>query len=239
MTYPQQPGSGQQPGGQYPGQHPGGQPGGQYPPSGPQPGQYPGGQYPGQYPQTGPQPGQAYAQQPWGAQGQQPGYGGHPQYPGGPAPKKSKTPWIIGGSVGGLVVIGGVIALIVALTSGPGDPRDTAQELVDAMNAKNWDAANSLYCPQEQSESTYDDVIAAFESQGATPEQAKEAADSIKINATLADVRMEGEEKAIARINGELTMSVGPRSQTFPMDGEHTMTVSGGEWKFCGGTSMF
>lgn len=109
--YPQSP----NPQGQQPGYPPGGQ---QYPPPGGQ--QYPsqpGGQ---QYGQPGSQPYGQPGAQPYGqpAGGQQPPYGGVPQYgnsPYGdqqPPPKKKKTVWIILGVVVA-VAVAAVVALVV------------------------------------------------------------------------------------------------------------------------------
>ena len=154
MTYPpQQPG----PGG-YGQQHtPYGppQPGGPYPPSGLQPGYGQPGQQPGfgqpgpqpggQFPPSGPQP--SPGQPGWG---QQPGYGQPPGYGAFPPPKKkSPLPWILGGVFGLLVIIGAVIALIVA-TSGPGDPRPTAEQYAQKASAKDFPGVIDMTCQKER-----------------------------------------------------------------------------------------
>ncbi|WP_017975844.1 hypothetical protein [Actinopolyspora halophila] len=126
----QQWGQSQQPYGQYPGGDPQQQWGQQYgqpqqPYGQPDPyGQQPGGQYPA----SGPQ--QAWPQQGWGQQqpGQQwgqmpPGYPGQPMA--GPPDKKSKLPWVLGGTGGGLLLIGGIVTLVLVLTSG-NSPEDVA-----------------------------------------------------------------------------------------------------------------
>ena len=139
--YPQTGGQPQQPGG-YPQQQPGA-----YPPGAPQqPGGYPQtggfGQQPGGYPQTG-----GFGQP--GGYGQQPG--GFPQgYPQGGGPGKSKTPFILAG-------VGGVIVLVVIFVGGfawPGffngsstsSPTDVANAFISAAKSDNLDAAYALLC---------------------------------------------------------------------------------------------
>ncbi|WP_017975845.1 hypothetical protein [Actinopolyspora halophila] len=262
MNYPQQPGQndpwgqqpaqpnpyGQQPGGQYPqsGQQPAWgqqQPGGQYPQSGQQPawGQQPGGQYPAGGPQQpwdqqqawGQQPGQPWPQQAY--PGQQYPYG----QPGPPPPtgKKSKLPWILGGTGGGILVIGAIIALIVGLNSGPGDPEETAQKYVDSFNEKNASQLANLSCskagknPLEQGMSQY----------GASGIDPSELFDKMQFDVSLENVTRESDERAVAKISGEATMEMTAlgetRSQSIPMDLSVNMTVEGGDWKMCGSPS--
>jgi hypothetical protein len=139
--YPQTGGQPQQPGG-YPQQQPGA-----YPPGAPQqPGGYPQtggfGQQPGGYPQTG-----GFGQP--GAYGQQPG-GFPPGYPAGGGPGKSKTPFILAG-------VGGVVVLVVIFVGGfvwPGfftgsstsSPTDVANSFISAAKSDNLDAAYALLC---------------------------------------------------------------------------------------------
>jgi hypothetical protein len=107
-----------------------------------------------------PQP--PYGQQPQQPYGQQPPYGqqyppqqqpyGYGQSPGYPPPKKSKTGLIIGIALGAAVVLGGgATALILTMSdsgsSGPGgDPAATAQQYVDAVNARDGAAVRALAC---------------------------------------------------------------------------------------------
>lgn len=114
MTYPpQQPGQ-PDPYGQQPGQPgPYGQPGQQPGPYGQQPGPY--AQQPGPYGQPDPY-GQQFGQNPYG---QQP-YGAHPGGPGGPGgePPKKKTGLIVGISLGVVVVLAGVFAILAWVAPG-------------------------------------------------------------------------------------------------------------------------
>ena len=159
--YGQQPGQsgyGQQPGQSQPGQGGYGQPGqggqGQYGQAQPGQGQY--GQAPGQPAYGQPQPpygaspgpyGQAPGapgQPPYGQAPGQPPYGAYPGTPYG-QPPKSKRPLflLIGGlvaaAVAGLLVLG-------ALGFGAGDPRETADEFMAALQAKDVDKAHGLLC---------------------------------------------------------------------------------------------
>jgi hypothetical protein len=176
MTYPPQPG--QPPYGQQP--DPCGQ-GGQ-PPSGgfPQQGQpYPGQQpYPqqggGYYDQTG-----AYQQQQYpgydqtAAYGQQNPYGQpYGQGFGGPPapPPKSKTGLLIGIAIAAVVLIAVGVTGFVAPgfflskdnTAGTGSPEAVAQQIVDALNAKDANALTALKCAD--AEPAVSDVIGAVSS---------------------------------------------------------------------------
>ncbi|TWG08215.1 hypothetical protein [Saccharopolyspora dendranthemae] len=247
MTYPpQQPpgqgGWGQQPGGQYPQQ-----PGGQFPPSGgqqPQPG--------GAYPPSG---GQPYPQQPGGAYppgGQQFQQGGYPQQPnqfggyGQPPKKKSPLPWIFGG-LGGLVVIGVIIALVLVFTGGPGDPKAVAQDAVESINAKDFAALQSVSCKKERA--GLQEVIDSMEGKGGDVAQLKELGltdadvkkfvDGLSFRATLGEVVDNGDDTATAKVTGEMqatgTIMGRDLSQMppFPLDEDFKMVVEGGEWKIC------
>ncbi|NYH77085.1 hypothetical protein FHR84_000399 [Actinopolyspora biskrensis] len=250
MNYPQQPGH-NDPWGQQPAQpNPYGQPGGQYPQSGQQPawGQQPGGpQQPWDQQQAwGQQQQQAWAQQqqqPWGQQPGQPwpqqAYPGqqHPYgQPGAPPPtgNKSKLPWILGGTGGGILVIGAITALIVGLSSGPGDPEETARKYVDSFNEKNASRIANLSCsksgknPLEQGMSQY----------GASGIDTSELLDKMQFDVSLENVTRESDERAVAEISGEATMELTAlgetRSQSIPMDLSVNMTVEDGSWKMCG-----
>ncbi|MCI2418464.1 DUF2076 domain-containing protein [Saccharopolyspora sp. K220] len=251
MTYPpQQPpgqgGWGQQPGGHYPPSGPQ-QPGGAYPPSGgqPQPGYgqqgYP--QPGGGYPQSGPQPQQGYGQQPpYPPQGG--GYG-QPGFGAEPPKKKSPLPWILGG-VGGLVVIGVVIALIVVFTGGPGDPRNTAQDLVDKMNSKDFAGLATLSCEKEKAklQESLDQLqgkgnLEELKEIGLTEADIQKLLEGVKFNVKLGEVKDNGDETATAKISGELTMTgeiMGQQlNESQPLDEEFKMIVENGDWKFCDG----
>ncbi|MER5393796.1 hypothetical protein [Saccharopolyspora sp. NPDC002686] len=252
MTYPpQQPGQGgwgQQPGGQYPpsGPQPGGQypqqpgqpqPGGQYPPSGPQQGfgQQPG----GQYPPSGPQ--------------QQAGFGGQPPYPPTspygqqgfePPKKKSPLPWILGG-VGGLLVIGLVIVLVVVFTGGPGDPRNTAQAGIDAINAKDFATLQTMACQKDKEQ--FQEIIDTMEGKGGqlgdlkelgmSDADVKKMIDGLKFEMTLGEVKENGDNTATAKVNGKMTFNMelmGRQiNESQPIDEEFKMVVENGEWKLC------
>ncbi|MBQ0926429.1 hypothetical protein [Saccharopolyspora endophytica] len=240
MTYPpQQPpgqgGWGQQPGGQYPQQ-----PGGQFPPSGGQ--QYPqqpGGAYPPsggqQYPQ---QPQAGYPQQPYPSPYGQPGYGGQPPK------KKSPLPWILGG-VGGLVVIGVIIALVLAFTGGPGDPRPVAQQAVDMMNAKDFAGVQSLTC--DKSSRKLQDMVDMMEGKGSQFDQLKKMGasdadiqkmlDSLEMKFTLGQVIDNGDDTATAQFNGTMSLHMEVMGRTvdrdLPINETNDLIVEGGEWKLC------
>ena len=177
MTYPPQPPGpfGPPPGGygQQPGQNPqqGGYPqqGGGFPQTGgqpqqpggypQQPGAYPPGapQQPGGYPQTGGFGQQPGGYPPGGGFGQPGGYpqqgGGFPQgYPAGGGPGKSKTPFILAG-------VGGVVVLVVIFVGGfvwPGfftgsstsSPTDVANAFISAAKSGDLtsDSALKLFC---------------------------------------------------------------------------------------------
>lgn len=137
--YPQQGGGFPQTGGQpqQGGGYPGPQPGA-YPPGAPQQGGY--GQQPGGYPQTG-----GFGQP--GAYGQQPG-GFPPGYPAGGGPGKSKTPFILAG-------VGGVVVLVVIFVGGfvwPGfftgsstsSPTDVANAFISAAKTGDLTSENAL-----------------------------------------------------------------------------------------------
>ena len=249
MTYPpQQPpgqgGWGQQPGGQYPQQ-----PGGQFPPSGGQQHPQPGGAYP-------PSGGQQYPQQPGGAYppgaGQQFQQGGYPQQPnqfggyGQPPKKKSPLPWILGG-LGGLVVIGIIIALVLVFTGGPGDPKVVAQDAVESINAKDFAALQSVSCKKERA--GLQEVIDSMEGKGGDVAQLKELGltdadvkkfvDGLSFRATLGPVVDNGDNTATAKVTGEMraTGTVMGRDLSqmppFPLDEDFKMVVEGGEWKIC------
>jgi hypothetical protein len=254
VTYPQQPGHGgwgqqPQPGGQYPpsgpqqgGQYPpsGPQPGGQYPPSGPQPGgqyppsgpqqypggQYPGGQYPGgQYPASGPQPQQPgfgqpnpYGQQGWGA----------------PPPKKSPMPWILGG-VGGVVVIGVIITLVIVFTGGPGDPRPTAQQIADKINAKDFASLSDLSCGNKKNSNEFTDgFLGSLKGKGISDEQAKQLLDSMQFNLKVGNVTQNG-NNAKVELAGDMTVNFMGKSQTLPWPASQPipLVAENGEWKIC------
>ncbi|HEV7981036.1 hypothetical protein [Amycolatopsis sp.] len=118
-------------------------------------------------------PRQPYGQQPQQPYGQQPPYGQQQPYPQQPygygpppgypqPPKKSKTGLIIGIVIGAVVVLGGgATALILFLSdsgsSGPsGDPAATAQQYVDAVNARDGAAVRALACtPMSESDSKF------------------------------------------------------------------------------------
>jgi hypothetical protein len=116
--------------------------------------------YPPQQPPYGQQPQQPYGQQPYGQQQypqqQQPyGYG----YP---PPKKSKTGLIVGIALGAVVVLGGSATALILFMSdsgsdGPtGDPAATAQQYVDAVNARDGAALRSIACtPMSESDSKF------------------------------------------------------------------------------------
>jgi hypothetical protein len=165
MTYPPQPG---QPYGQQP--DPYGQ-GGQ-PPSGdfPQQGQpYPGQQQPypqqqgGYYDQTG-----AWQQQPYGGYDQTGAYGQQNPYGqpygqgfGGPPapPPKSKTGLLIGIAIAAVVLIAVGVTGFVAPgfflskdNTATATPEKTAQQIIDALNAKDTATLNSLKCADAEAD---------------------------------------------------------------------------------------
>jgi hypothetical protein len=242
VTYPpQQPpgqgGWGQQPGGQYPQQ-----PGGQFPPSGGQ--QYP--QQPGTqpYPQPGgaypPSGGQQYPQQPYPSPYGQPGYGGQPPK------KKSPLPWVLGG-VGGLVVIGVIIALVLAFTGGPGDPRPVAQQAVDMMNAKDFAGLQGVSCKKERA--GLQEVIDTMEGKGGDVAQLKEFGltdadvkkfiDGMTFQVQLGEVKDNGDNTARAKISGEMRLTGQIMGRDLsempptPLDQDFKMVVESGDWKIC------
>ena len=115
-------------------------------PGTPPPGQGPYGAAPGPYaPQGQPGPyGQPGQPGPYGQPGQAP-YGAYPNTPYGQPPKQSKRPLflVIGGlvaaAIAGLLVLG-------ALGFGAGDPRETANKFMAALQAKDVDKAHGLLC---------------------------------------------------------------------------------------------
>lgn len=178
MSTPQQPGDqpyGGQPYGTPDAQPHGapGQPAGQ-PPYGPpaQPYGAPSAQPYGQpaAPPYGGQPGgQPYGPpggQPFGAPGQQPPYGqnpygAYPNSPYGQPPTKSRRPLflIIGGVVAAIVA---VIVVLGVIGAGAGNPRDTADEFMAALKAKNVDKAHSLLCKDGKEKETKDELRTDF-----------------------------------------------------------------------------
>ncbi|RRO18071.1 hypothetical protein EIL87_07365 [Saccharopolyspora rhizosphaerae] len=241
MTYPpQQPpgqgGWGQQPGGQHPQQ-----PGGPFPPSGGQPYPQPGGAQPPTGGQQYPQPG--YPQQPQAGYPQQPfpnPYGGY----GPPPKKKSPLPWILGG-VGGLVVLGAIIALVVAFTGGPGDPRPVAQQAVDMMNAKDFAGVQSITCDRASTKvqdmvdmmegkgSQFDEL----ESMGVPKAEIQKMVESLEVKFTLGEVTDNGDNTATAHFNGTMSLHMdvmGQRmDQDVPINETNDLIVEDGEWKLC------
>ncbi|GAB3552624.1 hypothetical protein J2S53_001467 [Actinopolyspora lacussalsi] len=266
------PESGGQPAwGQQYGQDPyGQQPGGQYPQTGGQPvwGQQPDGQYPqtgGQYPQSGPQ--QAWGQQGWGPQqawGQQAwgqpqqGFPGDPNayppytQPGGPYPpqqKKSKLPWILGGAGAGVVVIGGIIALLFVVLGGPGDPKDVAQEYVNKIKEKDFPALASMTCENTLSDQdnpfndvNREDLIDSFKNRGLSQEQATQVFNEMEFNVELEKVTRKSDTTAVASMTGNMVIKfegpTGTRSNEENIGGEMDMVVEDGEWKMCDGAAQ-
>ncbi|MGJ7905263.1 hypothetical protein ACOQFL_02140 [Actinopolyspora sp. H202] len=255
----QYPESGQQPAwGQQYGQDPyGQQPGGQYPQSSGQPAwgqQYgqpnPYGQQPGgQYPQSGPQ--QAWGQQQTWGQPQQ-GFPGDPNayppyaQPGGPYPpqqRKSKLPWILGGTGGGILVLGGIIVLLFMVLGGPGDPKDTAQEYVNKINEKDFKSVSSLTCEKiknsedgDISQYAENNFIETMKNKGATTELARKIYDGLSFDMSLEGVTEEADRKAVAHVTGTMTINpdiAGSSKEVNEYDQKFNMIVEDGEWKVC------
>jgi hypothetical protein len=232
----------------YPPQPP--QPGGQFLQSGPQPsGQFPSGGQPaqsgfgapasGQFPQSGPQPGfdQAAYQQQTGAPGPYgPDYGGQPS-------KKSPLPWILGGGIGLVVIIGLVVVLLVVLGGNPGDPRATAQEFVDKLNAKQFDQLPPLACEsqKQQAEELVDEynpekMADELRTMGMTESQIQRVLDSMQFNLQLGEVTENG-DTATAKVSGTFSVTVDmfgvSESHTENIDESFRLVVEDGEWKVC------
>ncbi|AXB46339.1 hypothetical protein [Amycolatopsis albispora] len=115
-----------------------------------------------------------YGQQPYG---QQP-YG-YPQQP----PKKSRTGLIVGLVVGLVVLLGGGAVLLVVLLSDSGtsgDPRETAQQYVDAVNNRDAERIVALSC--SLSPQYVDDILEELTAKGVeltlSPEEGTESAAS-------------------------------------------------------------
>ncbi|WP_052428279.1 nuclear transport factor 2 family protein [Actinopolyspora erythraea] len=252
------------PGGHYPdsGQQPawGQQPGGQYPQSGGQPGwgqQYgqpdPYGQQPGgQHPPTAWDP-QAWGQQPAGHHPQQ-GWGQQqaweqpqPGVPGGypPQQQKSKLPWILGGTGGGLLVLGGLAVLLFVVLGGPGDPKDTAQKYVNSINDKDFAAVASMTCEQNRgtensnvSRFKKDNFIEEMKKGGLSEERARKIYEGLSFDMKAGEVREKSDTTAVAHLTGSMTIDTGvpglpTKNQEF--DHEFDMIVENGEWKMCDG----
>ncbi|MDT7724145.1 MAG: hypothetical protein QOI21_721 [Actinomycetota bacterium] len=114
--------------------------------------------YPPQQP-YGQQPQQPYGRQQPYPQQQPYGYGPPQGYP--QPPKKVRTGLIVGIAIGAVVVLGGgATALFLFMnggSSGPsGDPAATAQQYVDAVNARDGAAVRGLACtPMSESDSKF------------------------------------------------------------------------------------
>lgn len=127
--------------------------------------QYAGQQYgrPG-YGQGAEQP--AYAGAAQAPYGTQPGPGQPPfgAYPGtlyGEPQRKSRRPLflIIGGAVAAVVVLLVVLGAVI----GTGNPRDTADEFMAALKAKNVDKAHSLLCKDGKDKETVEELRKDFD----------------------------------------------------------------------------
>ncbi|GAB3293086.1 Rv0361 family membrane protein [Parasphingorhabdus pacifica] len=200
---------------------------GQQQPPGPpgrfQPGQPPppGQPHPGQ-PPFAPQPGQQApeaAQFPpppdWG--GGEFGQNSWVQEPGGfaavepPREKKSRLPWVLG-IIGVLVLIGGIGGGVYFFSGGPGEARTVAQNLVDKVNANDFDGLGAHLC-----QSNRDDL-----------EGELEMLEPGEFELRLGRVSEDG-EKASAQLLGSYEMD-GVTRQVDQMMG---LEVEAGSWKIC------
>ncbi|GAB3552620.1 hypothetical protein J2S53_001466 [Actinopolyspora lacussalsi] len=246
MTYPQPPGQGDPRGAQQPY---GGQPGDQHPQSGGQPawgqqyGQpHPYGQHPGgQHPQSAPQ--QAWGQQGWGPQqawGQpQQGFPGDPNayppyaQPGGPYPpqqKKSKLPWILGGGIGGVLVLGGVVTLLLVTLLGGNGPEDVVaryekaaqQQISNPLNQPPMSEYDELLC-EEQRQAMKETLRNQTEQTSQLGEQ--ELSKLRRTTVTTRDV--EHDDKS-----GTFTMRISTPGEE-PITNELDLVKENDDWKIC------
>ncbi|MGJ7905264.1 hypothetical protein ACOQFL_02145 [Actinopolyspora sp. H202] len=242
----QYPESGQQPAwGQQYGQDPyGQQPGGQYPQSSGQPAwgqQYgqpnPYAQQPGgQYPQSGPQ--QAWGQQQTWGQPQQ-GFPGDPNaypphaQPGGPyppPPKKSKLPWILGGGIGGVLVLGGVGTLLFVTLSGGNGPEDVVtryekaaqQQISNPLEQPPMSEYDELLC-EEQRQAMKETLRNQTERTAQLGEQ--ELSDLRRTTVTTRNV--EHDDKS-----GTFTVRISTPGEE-PITNELDLVKENGDWKIC------
>ncbi|MCI2418463.1 hypothetical protein MOQ72_13575 [Saccharopolyspora sp. K220] len=129
-----------------------------------------------------------------------------------PVKKKSKLPLILG-LVGALVVLAGIgVGVYFWLGSGPGEARPVAQQVVDNVNAHDFNSVRGLFCQANRAE---------LQSQ-------LQQLESGRFNIRLGQVTERGEQ-ATAQLLG--TYEMGGASQ--PVDQTMALTVENGEWKVC------
>ncbi|MGP4015739.1 Rv0361 family membrane protein [Saccharopolyspora sp. 5N708] len=129
-----------------------------------------------------------------------------------PVKKKSKLPLILG-LVGALVVLAGIgVGVYFLLASGPGEARPIAQQVVERVNAHDFNGVRNLFCQANRTE---------LQSQ-------LQQLESGRFNIRLGQVTERGEQ-ATAQLLG--TWEMGGASQ--PVDQTMGLTVENGEWKVC------
>ncbi|KEI44903.1 Rv0361 family membrane protein [Saccharopolyspora rectivirgula] len=129
-----------------------------------------------------------------------------------PTQPKSKMPWVLGG-VGAVVVLGGAaVGLYFLMGGGPGEADPVAQEVVDKVNAHDFQALEDKLCQENKAE---------LQSQ-------LEQLEAGRFNIRLGEVIENGNE-ASAQLKGSWEM--GGVSQ--PVDQVMGLTVENGEWKVC------
>ncbi|SDQ13086.1 hypothetical protein [Actinopolyspora saharensis] len=229
----QQWGQPQQPYGQYPGGDPQqwgqqyGQP--QQPYGQPDPyGQQPGGQYPASGPQQGwPQQGWGQAQpgQQWGQV--PPGYAGQPGA--GPPAQKSKLPWILGGTGGGVLLIGSIVALVLVLTGGK-TPEEVANRYAEIYQEE-------LTHPKEFSVDKYREIMCS-EMQSKIDQAAESKSQRIneisqenldKVKKTTVEVK----EVNHTDKSGSFTLELNNPEESNSLSPEFGLKKEDGDWKVC------
>jgi hypothetical protein len=211
----------------------------------------PPGPYGGQPPGYGQQPGPGQQPSSYPQQGSYPPPGGHPQHPGGygqqgpygpppsygqpPGPhdggkRKSSLPWLLGGA--GVLVIGGVVALILVLTSGAdtSSPQGVAEAAVKAANAKDVDAIVDLSCQElkDKKDKIREDIDPAADPN--TPDEFK----NVTFTFTLDKVEQQGDDKATANVKVAFQNLPAEMKDLMPTTVKLNLTKESDQWRYCG-----
>lgn len=129
-----------------------------------------------------------------------------------PQQKKSKLPWVLGGLGAVLLLGGGGVGLFLWLSSGPGDPKTVAHDVIDNVNAGEFSQVKSHLCEANESE---------LESQ-------LNILKNGEFQLRVGQVSQNG-DKATVQLTG--TYSMGGTSDS--VDQSMVLADEGGSWKVC------